>query len=202
MKFDKIVRLILEKNYNGDKQIANQFVQDNHDLFKYHNLDYILNNKRSISSLILIKDIPKSVMMFLNELSDYQSNHYGNYDDDVLYNLYFSLPDIIKKRSFPKKQELNQIYRGDSERHSKNILSFAIGQYAKENAKYWGENVYPLSDLKSYKGILDLTKLRNALEKTYGIKKASALTSFFEFGDDENEVLVFGGIWKKPYNDL
>lgn len=184
------------------KQIVNDFVQNNIDLFQYHNLDYILNDSRSINALLLIKDLPKSIMIFLSELNNYQSNHYGNYDDNILYNLYFNLPDVIKKRSQPKKEELNQIYRGDSQRYSKHILSFAIGQYAKDNAKYWGENVFPLSDLKTYQGILDLTKFRNALEKTYGIKKARALTDFFEFGDDENEVLVFGGEWKQPYKDL
>jgi hypothetical protein len=178
------------------KQIANQFVQNNQDLFQYHNLNYILKNKRSIKDLVSIKDIPKSVMLFLNELSEYQSNHYGNYNDTELYKFYFNLPDIIKLRSSPKKEELNQIYRGDSGKNEKAILSFAAGKYSKENVKLFGNIILSLSDLKSYKGIIDLTKLRTALEKTYGIKKTKALTTFFEYGDDENEVLVFGGKWK------
>jgi len=192
--FNSLVDLI--ESFSEDKEIAKKFVEDNVDMFKFHNLHYILNNRRSVKQLISIKDLPVSIMMFLNELNEYQSNHYGSYDDSYLYELYFNLPDIIKKRSQPRKEEIHQIYRGDNQKSEKNILSFAIGEFAKENAKIWGNEVYNLSDLKSYKGILDLTRLRTALERTFGIKKARALTSFFEFGDDENEVLVFGGIWK------
>ena len=191
-------QILLENVYQ--KQIADQFVKDNQNLFQYHNLNYILKNERAIKDLVMIKDIPKSIMLFLNELSSYQSNHYGNYDDVELYKFYFNLPDIIKLRSRPKKEELNQIYRGDSGKNEKAILSFAIGKYAKENVKLFGNVILSLSDLKSYEGIMDLTKLRTALEKTYGIKKTRALTTFFEYGDDENEVLVFGGKWKE--NDL
>lgn len=192
--FNSLVDLI--ESVSENKEIAKKFVKDNMDIFQYHNLNYILNNARAIKGLILIKDLPVSIMVFLNELSNYQSNHYGSYDDSNLYKAYFELPDIIRKRSQPRREEMSQIYRGDNQKSEKNILSFAVGEYAKENAKNWGNEVYPLSDLKTYKAILDLTKLRTALERTFGKKKSNTLTSFFEFGDDENEVLVFGGIWK------
>lgn len=148
--------------------------------------------KESISPL----DLSENILNFLGELSSYQSNHYGSYDSSSLYNAYSKLSDNFKKENSANRNKLKNAFRGDDGSNTKPVMSFTTHQNAeisKSNASFYGTNVRSLKQhLKSYENSLDVS----LLQKYFGTVLWNKITDYYSIGDDENEILIFGGIWK------
>ena len=124
------------------------------------------------------------IIKFLEELSTYQSNHYGYYDRTKLVETYDRLPDSIKKYLLPNPKLLQNLWRGCDGLSELRAISFTPN---KGVAHIFGVYVIPFQELKSYGGLIDTEKSR---------KLADRLKCEFEIGDDEGEVIVIRPIWK------
>ena len=148
--------------------------------------------KESISPL----DLSENLLNFLGELSAYQSNHYGSYDSKDLYNLYNTLNKEFKKECTPNRNKLKNAFRGSDAKDIKPVLSFTThssNEISRKNANLYGSQIYSLKDhLISYENALDLSLLKSY----FGAVLWNKLTNIYSIGDDENEILIFGGVWK------
>lgn len=156
----------------------------------------------SFKNYLLIKesispfDLSENLLNFLGELSFYQSNHYGLYDSTTLYNAYNKCSKEFKKECTPNRNKIKNSFRGSDSKETKSVLSFSTHsnyQTAKNNAGFYGNNVYSLKEhLQSYENALDLSLLKNY----FGTVLWNKITNIYSIGDDENEILIFGGVWK------
>jgi hypothetical protein len=148
--------------------------------------------KESISPL----DLSETLLNFLGELSYYQSNHYGSYDSKDLYNLYNQLNKEFKKECTPNRNKLKNAYRGSDSKDFKPVLSFTThsdNEISKKNANIYGSQIFSLKDhLISYENALDVSLLKSY----FGSVLWNKITNIYSIGDDENEILIFGGVWK------
>lgn len=141
-------------------------------------------------------DLSEDILIFLGELSSYQSNHYGTYNVSGLYTAYSKLNSNFKKKLTPSRKKLNNSFRGDDGIRSKAVMSFTYNsdqQKAKRNAAFYGKYVFPFSALNNYENVLDTS----LLSKYFGSVLWNKITDIYAIGDDENEILVFGGRWKE-----
>lgn len=139
----------------------------------------------------LSNQLPKPFLDFFHELALYQSNHYGSYHSQPLYNAYTNLPNDFKLKTQPQKSQLLNIFRGDDGYNAKPVLSFTYNKsqsIAKNNASRYGKYIISLNNLKHYDGLLDTNKLVNY----FGKKLWNQITNNYPIGDDENEILAFG----------
>lgn len=156
----------------------------------FNRLHSLINE--SISPL----DLSEDILIFLGELSSYQSNHYGSYNVSRLYNAYSKLNSNFKKSMIPSRKKLKNSFRGDDGIRSKSVISFTYNSdhyKAKKNASFYGKYVLPFSALENYDGLLDTS----LLSKYFGSVLWNKITNIYEIGDDENEILVFGSNWKE-----
>jgi hypothetical protein len=199
MKFNLLVENILNATSKWNQETsermiedAKNFVRQNKELFFNHDFRYILNNQRSLREFLRLKQVPVSILEFIDTIGVYQSNHYGDFNDEMLYNEYKKLPIRLKRLLRPDIKEIRNAYRGDSDKNQKYVYSFGT----KNVAKFFGYNQYSLRDLIGIEGMVSTDKVKYALERMFGIKTSDAILRFFNVGDDESEILVFGGKWK------
>lgn len=119
---------------------------------------------------------------FITNLENYQSNHYGTYDRQILLDSYINLPDTIKKKIANTKKD---IYRGADGLSYRAVVSFTTN---KKYAETFGTYLLPLSLLSSYVGMTNTDKI---------VKLAKSMKIKSNIGDDEGEILVFDPNWKE-----
>lgn len=133
---------------------------------------------------------------FFEELSYYQSNHYGSAAAQLLYDAYQPLPPDFKAKVTANKTKLLKSFRGADSKTNKPVLSFTWNSdpaISHKNAQFYGHYVYSINDLQSYKGTIDT----GMFPMYFGKVLWRQITSQFPIGDDENEILVLGGIFKQ-----
>jgi hypothetical protein len=130
---------------------------------------------------------------FFEELSKYQSNHYGSYDTSNLKYAYDKLPDDFKKYMSIPKTHYVFCFRGDDGKNEKPVSSFVYNrnlERAKRNASFYGYYVFSLKDdVKDCSGTFYFNS--DKLEKYFGKNNTRRIFDSYHLGDDENEVLVF-----------
>lgn len=127
------------------------------------------------------------VQRFLEEVSWYQSNHYGTYDTTTLFNAYMMLPEEIKM--FITMKRSKPLYRGCDGISPKAVSSFTTNPKV---AEVFGAFVIPFSEVESHQGIISterIYKLMNKFKLDYPI------------GDDEGEFLVMKVKWRDGLKD-
>jgi hypothetical protein len=76
------------------------------------------------------------------------------------------------------------------------VLSFTThsdSEISKKNANLYGSQIFSLKEnLISYENALDLSLLKSY----FGSVLWNKITNIYSIGDDENEILIFGGVWK------
>lgn len=122
------------------------------------------------------------IYRFLQELEEYQSNHYGNYNRQELVDAYRQLPMTIKK--YLAAKNLQNLYRGCDGLTEKPAISFTD---KKSNAFIYGSFAIPFSMVKSYDAAISSEKACELNEK---------INTDLSIGDDENEVIVLNAKWK------
>jgi hypothetical protein len=136
---------------------------------------------------------------FFNELSDYQSNHYGTYDSSRLRDEYLKLPEDFKRMMRLPKSQYKNCYRGDDGKNEKPVLSFVWkpdAEKARQSALFWGH--YAFSLLEDIKNSSDVIMIGfDRLSKYFGKKITYRITDEYGIGDDENEVLVFDAVFRE-----
>jgi hypothetical protein len=126
------------------------------------------------------------ITKFVDYMEGYQSNHYGNFNTDMLVNSYNDLPKNIKRIISPNST--NNLFRGTDGLSYKSGISFTKN---KGYADTFGVYTIPFTELKDYIGLIDTEKLVNFLDKN-GINHG--------IGDDEGEVIVLNPVFKKRLN--
>jgi hypothetical protein len=130
---------------------------------------------------------------FFIELSLYQSNHFGNYNNSNLKSAYDKLPESFKKYMDIPKSHYIFCFRGDDGKNEKPVTSFVYNkdiERSKRTASFYGRYVFSLkSDVKSLSGTCYINTER--LDKYFGKKNSNKIFDSYDIGDDENEVLVF-----------
>jgi len=133
------------------------------------------------------------IVNFMMALYIYQSS-YLYVDPNKIYALYMKLSPEIKKRYTPNERQLQNARRGDDAVQHKKALSFMVGDNVEkvesEITTLFGAYIFAIEDLKSYDGIFSTPELHND-------EKYADLIQYLNLGDDENEIIVFGGKWKK-----
>lgn len=129
----------------------------------------------------------EAVQRFLEEVSWYQSNHYGAYDTTGLFNAYTMLPEEIKM--FITMKRVKPLYRGCDGISPKAVSSFTTNPKV---AEVFGAFVIPFTEVENHQGIVSterIYKLMNRFKLDYPI------------GDDEDEFLVMNVKWKEGLKD-
>jgi hypothetical protein len=138
------------------------------------------------------KDI-EQFKRFFEELSEYQSNHYGAYDSQPLRDEYFKLPEDFRKVMSISRYKYGNCFRGDDDKNEKPVSSFVYHEnpeIAKRNALFYGHYAFSLkSDVKSFSGIMSTDF--NKYSKYFGKKLTYKILDEYSIGDSENEVLIF-----------
>ena len=166
------------------------------DMALFKNLGFSEKNKSKKEILEYVKKYGPDIINFLMALNIYQSS-YRTVSFLTFYRLYMKLPTEFKEKYYPDPIEIQNSYRGDDDMIRKNVLSFTTHsnpEIAFRNAGFFGSSIFTISDLKSYDGILSTPKLvtDNSLED---------IIDFLGIGDDENEILVFNGVWKPEMSE-
>ena len=147
---------------------------------------------KTISESLNTDALSTEILSFLEHLSVYQSNHYGNYDSGQLYACWNALPKDMKKQCTPSRNKYANMFRGDDDFNIKPVMSFTWNRdaaIAGSNALFYGANKYSFKDdIKGFVGALDIAKL----PEYFGKRLWAKILDQFEIGDDENEILVFG----------
>ena len=137
------------------------------------------------------------IVNFMIALYIYQSSHLY-VDPNKIYALYMKLSPEIKKIYTPNEQQLQNARRGDDGVQHKKALSFMVGDNVEkiqnELKKTFGAYIFAIEDLKSHDGIFSTLELSND-------EAHKDLIHYLNIGDDENEIIVFGGKWKKEVYD-
>jgi hypothetical protein len=128
----------------------------------------------------------KPIQKFLEELQDYQSNHFGYYPRDLLVAAYKNLPAGIKTYLRPKDAKIKKLWRGCDGLSETRAISFTTN---KGIAHLFGAYVIPFTELASYEGLIDTEQAR---------KLTRRLGYDFSISDDEGEVIAVAIKWQ-PY---
>jgi hypothetical protein len=124
---------------------------------------------------------------FIDEIEQYQSNHYGSYNRYRLVKAYRALPDYFKKAISPTRYK--NYWRGADGVTDSVAISFTD---KRANAGFYGHYAIPISELQSWTGMIDTHRLRVFIDR-YKIRT--------DVGDDENEIVVIEPVWKPGIDD-
>lgn len=122
--------------------------------------------------------------LFLEEMADYQSNHYDTYNRSLLVEAYNNLPDNIK--AFISTNRIGGLYRGcdGAGNPEKPAISFTKEE---KFARFFGTFAVPSSEIQLY-----LAAIRSDRVSLLSHK----IKSQYEIGDDEGEIIILGVVWK------
>lgn len=129
----------------------------------------------------------KAVQHFMEEMSWYQSNHYGAYDTTALFNAYVMLPNDAKM--FITMKKVGPLFRGCDGISPKAVSSFTTNPKV---AQVFGAFVIPFTEVESHQGIV-------STERIYKLMQRFKLD--YPIGDDEGEFLVMNVKWKEGLKD-
>jgi hypothetical protein len=170
---------------------------ENNSIYKIYEEILLENCKLPTNRFRLIGESAKKDLepfrKFFEELSEYQSNHYGAYEYQFLRDEYFKLPEDFRKMMSVPKSRHGNCFRGDDGKNEKLVSSFVYHENpetAKRNAHFYGHYVYSLSrDVRSFSAtmLIDFNKL----VKYFGKKLTYKIFDDYNIGDTENEILVF-----------
>lgn len=145
-------------------------------------------------------DVADKLVNFLSLVNAHQSNGGGN--PPALVKAFKELPELIKPLLLAPNGLARRLYRGDEgngeSTQDRKVASFAS---TPNNVTFWGRYVYKGSDMKSFEGIIDSTRIVNVFFNT---KLGKIIENYAEdyhqkdtvVGDIEDEKIVFGIKWK------
>ena len=142
---------------------------------------------------------------FLGRVAHHQSNDSSDYKNPrAMVAAYHALPECIKPLVTAPKGLVKRLYRGDEPTNGDNptTASFAT---SPRNVGFWGKYVYKGTDIKSFDGIIDTSRIEKNFASRSKIMKT--LDGLEENGNSldvyagEDEKIVFGIKWKKNIGD-
>lgn len=145
-------------------------------------------------------DVADKLVNFLSLMNAHQSNGGGN--PPALVKAFKELPEVIKPLLLAPKGLARRLYRGD-EANGESTQDRKVASFAStpNNVTFWGRYVYKGSDMKSFEGIIDSSRVVNVF---YYSKLGKIIEKYAEdyhqkdttVGDIEDEKIVFGIKWK------
>lgn len=153
------------------------------------------------------KELSETLYNFVQAFQIYQGNDSVR-DKNQLVDAFKELPKAVQDVLSIDSKTVKKLYRGDEAKtsgaRSEVVASFAT---SPRNSGFWGRYLYRGTDVASYEGGIDTTKVSNFLG--IGMKDARGRYSDiagklqskygrydFGIGDDEDEKVLFGIKWK------
>jgi hypothetical protein len=146
-------------------------------------------------------ELADKLIDFLGRVAHHQSNDSSDYKNPrAMVAAYHALPESIKPLVTAPKGLVKRLYRGDELTDGDNptTASFAT---SPRNVSFWGRYVYKGTDIKSFDGIIDSSRIeknfsgRSKIMKT--LERIEENGNNLEVYAGEDEKIVFGIKWKK-----
>lgn len=151
-------------------------------------------------------EMADKLINFLERVAHHQSNDSSDYKNpNAMVAAYHALPESIKPLVTAPKGLVKRLYRGDEPTGGDNPTVAASFATSPRNVGFWGKYVYLGTDIKSFDGIIDSSRIeknfsgRSKILKT--LERIQEHPNNLEVYAGEDEKIVFGIKWKKNIGD-
>ena len=146
------------------------------------------------------RETGEKLVDFFGRVTHHQSNNSADHKDyEAMADSFRDLPKVFQPLMLAPRGIITRLYRGDEAVGNSDLKTVASFATTPLNAGFWGRYVYRGTDIKSFEGILDTSRISAFL---YSNKHFNNYLNKIddqiqmEVGTDEDEKIVFGIKWK------